>query len=144
MPGYNSVVLDNTGNIYGMTQWGGDMNCPTFGCGVVYKLDTAGNYSVLYTFHGPAYGLTTQGGLLWMPDGNLYGSVSIGGDPARGVGMIFKIDSSGNFSVVHTFEGPEGARPTSNLVRDAAGNIYGVTNNGGSVASYGVLFKIRF
>jgi uncharacterized repeat protein (TIGR03803 family) len=38
------VIRDSAGNLYGATNRGG-----TLGYGVVYKLDSAGNYTVLYT-----------------------------------------------------------------------------------------------
>ena len=35
------------------------------------------------------------------------------------------------FKVLHTFKGPDGANPIGQLVRDKAGDFYGVTTNGG-------------
>jgi uncharacterized repeat protein (TIGR03803 family) len=43
------VIGDSAGNLYGTATVGG-----TSGQGVVYKLDTAGQYSVLYNFTGGA------------------------------------------------------------------------------------------
>ena len=36
------------------------------------------------------------------------------------------------FKVLHTFHGGDGANPVGVLVRDAAGNIYGTTEAGGT------------
>jgi uncharacterized repeat protein (TIGR03803 family) len=44
---YAGLVRDSAGNFYGTTSAGG-IGCNFIGCGVVYKLDTAGNYTVLY------------------------------------------------------------------------------------------------
>ena len=46
---YAGVVLDAQGNLYGTTAVGG-----THGDGAVYKLDTTGKETVLYSFGGTA------------------------------------------------------------------------------------------
>src|SRR5271168_1236487 len=54
------------------------------------------------------------------------------------------------FKVLHTFHGPNGAFPITHLTRDAAGNIYGTTSEGGagvctfgnSKVSCGTAFKL--
>ena len=54
------------------------------------------------------------------------------------------------FKVLHTFHGPNGAFPITQLTRDAAGNIYGTTSEGGtgvctfgsSKVSCGTAFKL--
>jgi uncharacterized repeat protein (TIGR03803 family) len=47
--------------------------------------------------------------------------------------VVFKVDTSGNETVLHTFNGGlDGANPSSVLTFDAQGNIYGTTQNGGS------------
>jgi len=45
---------------------------------------------------------------------------------------VFKLDQQGNFSILHTFNGPDGFAPYSRLYRDSAGNLYGTTKYGGS------------
>ena len=42
------------------------------------------------------------------------------------------------FKVLHTFHGKDGALPISQLVRDAEGNLYGTTSNGGLGKCFGV------
>jgi len=41
------------------------------------------------------------------------------------------------FKLLHTFSGPDGASPSGDLVRDSAGNIYGVTKRGGLPCTHG-------
>ena len=40
-------------------------------------------------------------------------------------------------TVIHDFTGPDGARPTGDLIFDSDGNIYGVTDNGGYITKSG-------
>jgi hypothetical protein len=53
------VIRDSAGNLYVYgTTGGGDLGSPACfgGCGVVFKVDTSGNETVLYTFTGEADG----------------------------------------------------------------------------------------
>lgn len=61
----------------------------------------------------------------------------------------FKLDASGQETVLHSFTGaPDGASTTASLVRDAAGNLYGTTPNGGESgcgtygSGCGAVFKV--
>jgi uncharacterized repeat protein (TIGR03803 family) len=56
---------------------------------------------------------------------------------------VFKIDSSDNETVLHTFgKGTDGEDPEGSLIRDQQGNLYGTTNLGGSNGDYGTVFKL--
>jgi len=51
------------------------------------------------------------------------------------------------YTVIHTFNGPDGAFPYGTLTMDRAGNFYGTTNGGGSgCADYGcgTVFKLTY
>jgi uncharacterized repeat protein (TIGR03803 family) len=76
--------------------------------------------------------------------GNLYGT-AFGGGSAEGLngnGVVFQIDTTGIETVLHTFSGgADGGHPHGSLWRDAAGNLYGTTANGG-IGNNGVVFKI--
>ena len=153
---FAGVVQDAQGNLYGATQWAGDLtgcvNGTSTGCGVVYKVSPNGAQTVLHAFTGGTDGAQPEGTLLLDPNGNLYGTAYFGGDVncifpgAGGCGVIFKIDSQGNFSVLHTFEEVEGAGPIAGLVRDSAGNLYGNTTYGGANScggsGCGVVFEL--
>jgi len=65
------LVRDEEGNLYGTTLWGG-----ASGYGTVFKLDTAGTETVLYSFTGGADGAYPSGGLLLDEKGTLYGTTS--------------------------------------------------------------------
>ncbi len=126
-----SPVMDAAGNIYGITGAGGALQS-----GTVFKLDTSGNLTVLYDV--PAQ---PRAGLARDAAGNLYGTTFIGGD--FGNGTVFKLDTSGTVTVLHSFGSSpdDGILPTAPVYVDAAGNIYGTTENGGAF-TYGTIFKV--
>jgi len=140
---YSGVVADAEGNLYGSTQSGG-----TTGSGTVFKVDSAGNYSILYNFTGKADGGSPSGGLVWGSDGELYGATQGGGSGAcvgnngYPCGTLFKIDTAGNLTTLYSFNGTDGAFPYDGaLAFDAAGNIYGTTTQGGAFGA-GTVFKV--
>ncbi len=150
------IVRDSFGNLYGMTFWGG--NCSSMFCGVIFKIDNRGVYTVLYNFQGGIDGLEPTGAPVLDSAGNIYGITISGGDlscknlnQGQGCGTVIKVDSAGNETVLHAFAGvPDGSFPEGSLLRDAAGNLYGVTGTGGDkICHYdsggpgcGTVFKI--
>jgi uncharacterized repeat protein (TIGR03803 family) len=132
------LVQDGSGNLYGTTSGGGNTSCPA-GCGVVFKLDSNLNYTVLYSFTGTSDGSNpTDGPLLLDKAGNLYGATQAG---ASGFGTVFKLDAKGNLTTLYIFTGgADGGYPRS-LVRDRAGNFYGTTAGGGASGN-GIVFKL--
>jgi uncharacterized repeat protein (TIGR03803 family) len=99
--------------------------------------------TVFYSFAGyPENGVSPFGGLVMDPAGNLYGVTQAGGSPPPfDGGTVFKLDPSGNESVLHSFTGGDGSVPYAGLVIDPAGNLYGTTLFGGS-SGYGTVFKL--
>lgn len=97
--------------------------------------------TVLHSFTGVnGDGMEPTAGLARDSANNLYGTTTFGG--AFGLGIIFKIDSSGTETVLHTFAGAsDGASPQGTLLRDAAGNLYGTTTSGGP-ANMGTVFEL--
>jgi uncharacterized repeat protein (TIGR03803 family) len=136
---YGGLVRDFAGNLYGTTNGGG-----TFGAGIVFKLDTTNAETVLYNF-GSSNGdaLFPTGGLIRDAKGNLYGTTQDGG--TFGVGTVFKVDKNGTETLLHSFAGgtADGEFPfVSGLLRDAKGNLYGVTDEGGAF-TFGVVYKLN-
>lgn len=126
------VIRDGNGNLYGTTSSGGDANCGNgFGCGMVFKLDSLRNETVLHRFAGGSDGANPVGDLVRDKDGNLYGTTFAGGT-ANG-GTIFTIDSASTETVLHSFTGNEGYNPAAGLVRDNKGNLYGTTWQGSTI-----------
>jgi uncharacterized repeat protein (TIGR03803 family) len=139
---FAGLVRDTDGNLYGTTQWGGNSACEDFGCGTIFKLDPQGNETVLYRFSGGKDGAAPGEVLIRDGAGNFYGTATNGGSEEckQGCGTVFKLDPSGKLSILHSFKGPDGALPCS-LLRDSSGNLFGVTNLGGS-ANLGTIFEI--
>ena len=129
------MILDSAGNLYGTTYAGGSA-----GAGVVYKLDAAGQQTILYSFTGGADGGYSEAGVIRDSAGNLYGTASGGG--TEGAGVVFKLDTAGQQRVLHTFTGQtDGGLPYSGVIRDSAGNLYGTALVGGT-AFGGVVYKV--
>lgn len=138
-------TLDRGGNLYGTAFYGGDQNNCASGCGVVYKLTLHNGFwvpSTLYSFTGlgdgalPYYGAITLG-----PDGTPFGTTYGGGINQSGV--IFDLRPRPTNCpttncpwidiTVHQFgNGNDGFNPTSGVIFDAAGNMYGTTYHGGT------------
>jgi len=129
------LIMDKAGNLFGTTYVGG-----TYNSGTAFKLDPSGNETVLYAFTGDSDGGGPYAGSLIMDAaGNLYGTTSSGG--AYGLGTVFKLDTFGLETVLHSFNGSNGALLYSGLVMDAEGNLYGTTFSGGPYGS-GTVFKL--
>jgi uncharacterized repeat protein (TIGR03803 family) len=141
----SGVTFDRAGNIYGTTAYGGIANgCE--GCGVVYKLSHVGQGWIanpLYNFKGPAQddGVTPTAGVVFGPDGTLYGTTYRGG--TNNFGTVFQLRPPANAcksvscpwneTILHAFgDLPDSEYPgQGNLVFDTAGNLFGTTIYGG-------------
>ncbi len=138
-------VIGYAGNLYGTTAGGGEFCVEYGGCGVVFRVDRAGNETVLYNFCPNGYGNCTdgyapQGGLLHDAAGNLYSTTNGGG--ANGMGTVFKLSATGAETVLYSFAGgADGANPLAGLIRDEAGNFYGTTSGGGP-SGWGTVFMV--
>ncbi len=132
------LVQDSSGNFYGTTSGGGANNQ-----GTVFKLSPTGVATVLHSF-GAANGDGNRplSELVRDANGNLYGTAFMGG--AHGRGAVFKVDPLGSETILHSFCAQQncvdGGQPTGGLLRDEAGNLYGVAVQGAYQA--GVVFKL--
>ena len=137
-PFYDPLLRDDAGNLYGTTAIGGNLNtkfCNTdfrgsnVGCGTIFKIDAGGNYSIVHKFIGFPYdGYAPEGGLVEDGLGNVYGTTQYGGK--YNYGTIFRINPTGNETILYSFAGPnspEGGEPIYRLAIDGDGNLYGTT-----------------
>ncbi len=115
-----ALIFDSLGNLYGSTSLGG-----TQGFGTIYRVDPAGNETVVYNFccH-------------WSPQeiirykAHIYGSAIVPGCK-DGCGSFFEF--SGESSLVrHILAVESGLVPNQGLAVDASGNLYGTTPTGRS------------
>lgn len=139
-----SLLLDSKGDLFGTTEEGGDAKCGYhgLGCGVVFKLDSAGDETVLYTFAGPPDLEDPTSGLVMDAAGNLYGT-TIGNSGNGGYnGAVYEITASGKEKTLFVFQGtPDGSFPFAALLLDAKGYLYGTTRLGGA-SNGGTVFRL--
>jgi uncharacterized repeat protein (TIGR03803 family) len=126
----SSLVVDEAGNLYGTTFYGGGTGCFNLGCGTVFEIDPTGRETILYAFGDVPDGENPNAGLIEDSAGNLYGTTTVGG--AYNKGTVFMLNASGQETILHNFAGsPDGFAPWAGLFRDAAGNLFGTTAGGG-------------
>jgi uncharacterized repeat protein (TIGR03803 family) len=149
----SGVIFDAAGNLYSTTDAGGDRRSNGgLGCGTVFML-AAGTWklTVLHTFHDGR----SPDGVIFDNAGNLYGMTWTGGNRRRcnrnGCGTVFELvpgnNGEWNLTVLHSFQGKDGANPSATLIFDAAGNLYGTTQLGGDLScggggGCGTVFKL--
>jgi uncharacterized repeat protein (TIGR03803 family) len=139
---FSGLVVDNGGNLYGTTLFGGRS-----GHGTVFELipESGGGWKerVLYSFAGGLDGANPIGGVVFDEAGNLYGTTENGG--ASGDGTVFELSPSGGSwteNIVYAFGGePDGCNPEAGPTFDSAGNLYGTTEDCGSFGG-GAVFEL--
>jgi uncharacterized repeat protein (TIGR03803 family) len=135
------LVQASNGNLYGTTILGG-----ADGSGTIFELSLSGALTTLYSAcsqSGCPDGNYLYAPLIQAKDGNLYGTMQIGG--ARNSGTIFKITLSGTLTALYSFCSQpacaDGQYPAAGLVQATNGNLYGTTADGGSHGD-GTVFNI--
>ena len=110
------LIMDLEGNLFGTTTFGG---AQPLSVGTVFKVDRLGHETVLHSFGGSPDGNVPSSSLTLDIWGNLYGTTIAGG--SWGSGVVFKLDSRGRETILHSFAGPDGESPGSNLTWDDRG-----------------------
>jgi uncharacterized repeat protein (TIGR03803 family) len=141
-PGHSSLIIDAAGDLFGTTAQGGA------GGGTVFEIvKTEGGYAsaptILVSFTG-ADGANPYGSLIIDAAGDLFGTTYQGG--AGGGGTVFEIaKTQGGYASAPTtlvsFNGADGQYPVGSLIADAAGDLFGTTEYGGT-DSDGTVFEI--
>ena len=135
--GYNpsaNVTVDQNGVIYGTTAYGGNLKACVEGCGEVFqvaptKLSTGEwEYSAIYEFNGNQIGAGYMDSALTLDSkGRLYGVDA----------SLFRLtppSTPGAFWHYQDLYDLNGFAPTTPLLIDSTGALYGVTSFGGSSA----------
>ena len=142
------LIQDSAGNLYGTTSNGGANTAANHGNGggTVFKVDSEGHETVLYSFCSAANcadGQNPYAGLIQDTAGNLYGTTVLGG--AKSLGTVFKLDNTGHETVLYSFceaSGcTDGYSPYAPLIQDKMGSLYGTTVGGGA-NDFGTVFKV--
>jgi len=147
----DGLTIDRNGNLYGTASAGGihGYGCQNFrgtqGCGAVFELARSGSGWILRPLYDFPDNTGTNGsGVAIGPDGALYG-------PGKGTGGCTDYNACGSVfrvsppptpcasftcnwqeTVLHQFTGtPDGSYPSSRVIFDSAGNLYGTTVFGG-------------
>jgi uncharacterized repeat protein (TIGR03803 family) len=119
-----NIVQGRDGNMYG----GGAACGVGGGGGAIYKISPAGVESVFFNFP-PQWTNCGGAGLTLGSDGNFYGACE-GGNPATGMGSIFRLTPAGVFTDLHDFTGANGdSLPMYPPIQGVDGNFYGVSGN---------------
>ena len=128
------LTLGLDGDLYGMASSGG-----TSGQGVIFKLAPGGTITTLVNFDS-SNGSNPLGNLIQATDGNFYGMTQSGG--SSGSGTAFKMTPEGVLTTLVNFDYySNGSSPSGSLIQGSDGNLYGMTQNGGS-SGYGTVFKM--
>jgi len=152
------VTVDAGGNLYGTATSGGYTggNCETYhGCGTVFRLKSGSfgwTLSPLYTFNDND-GASPFAGVIFGPDGTLYGTTYEGGAYMAGTVYNLRPPATACKSVLCPWtenvlwsfqtETEDGAVPGfGNLTFDTVGHIYGTTIYGGGLADGGTVFEL--
>ena len=138
-----ALTVGPDGALYGVTSRGGNAACFN-GCGTVFRLAPKPNLcaavscqwkkTMLYEFTGGADGEYPMGQLTFDAAGNIYGTSFAG---SVYYGSVFELTPSGGswtFHVLYDFPGGNLGGPTSGVVFDLQGNLWGYQELGGVFA----------
>jgi len=141
---FGTLIFDGSGNLYGTTYSGG-----VNGLGTAFELSPAGDgtwsETILHNFGAAGDGETPYSSLIFDASGNLYGTTEYGG--TYNLGTVFELSpqASGVWSetLLHNFGSgsADGNYPLGSLIFDPSGNLYGMTDTGGS-GGYGTVYEI--
>ena len=138
------LIMDHAGNLYGTTAYGGPFSCISGGCGTVFKLTHTSSgwvLSQLYAFRGNQDGSYPDARVVFGPDGALYGT-TMGGS----YNTVFKLQPPSSvcrsiscpwtktilYTLDYSSDQTTGFVPLGDLAFDAAGDVYGTTQYGGT------------
>jgi hypothetical protein len=125
-----SNLTSHDGAFYGTTYGGG------LGYGTVFELSPNGsggwNETVLYSFMGGADGYGPTDSVIFDSVGNLYGTTTFSNVGHDGGGVVFKLSPAGaGESWTETVLCNTVGLPTSGLIMDPQGNLYGTSQGAG-------------
>jgi uncharacterized repeat protein (TIGR03803 family) len=153
------LTIDAAGNLYGTTEGNEGSHCYSGICGTVFELSNQGQdwlLTTLHVFRGVNDGSLPIAGVVFGPDGSLYGTTFSGGGGCGGgveddCGAVYKVTppasapggGSWTESIVYAFlgNGIDGTNPEAPVAFDRAGKMYGTTCCGGTYDG-GIVFQL--
>jgi uncharacterized repeat protein (TIGR03803 family) len=134
-----NLTLDNKGDVYGVTSYGGTNNA-----GLAFEVSADGAYTVLYNFGESATDASIPKSSLTLDsNGNLYGTSQAGG--SNNEGTVFELSPKANGSwtenVLYSFSTSAGSVPEAGVTFATGGSLYGTTYDGGS-GGCGTVFEL--
>jgi uncharacterized repeat protein (TIGR03803 family) len=134
-----SLMQASDGNLYGTTAYGGVNDHGTL---FQYNIAT-GTYTKKFDFNGLNGSRPYDCRLLQTTNGKLYGMTHEGG--IHNAGVIFQYDvGTNNYTKLYEFDLPTGGLPQGSLIEADDGNLYGMTEIGGTgFGSNGVIFQFN-
>lgn len=146
-----ALVIDSSGNLYGTNSFGG-----TYGAGTAFEVTPVSGgwtFTVMHTFGGNPLtdGYYPVGGLIFDSAGNAYGATNQVGPTA---GNVFRLtpqaNGQWNEAILYSFtDGADGGYPYNGVFMNSAGNLVGITREGGFTNSEwctlgcGTVYEIR-
>lgn len=128
------LVWGRDGQLVGTTINGG-----ANGYGTVFEVTVDGKETILHDFSAGADGRYPRAGVVMDGAGSLYGTAFNAGNGSSGT--VYRIDATGAFSTLQTFDAASGYFPYASLTLDPEGNLYGTTTAGGTTGN-GTVFKL--
>lgn len=143
------LAIDADGVLYGTTVAGGASDM-----GTVFTISRVADTWKKTTIHsftgGGGDGQFPQSGVVFGPDGALYGTTLLGGDPTAPKGTVYRLEKrpggGWRFELIFRLKGGvDGERPVGPVAFDKDGALYGTTPEGGAApcfAGCGTVFRI--
>jgi uncharacterized repeat protein (TIGR03803 family) len=139
-PQYQAVfspIYASDGNYYGVAwAYSGTLS----GSSYVFKVTPAGVFTQLVQLPNESFTTGNGGAFFQANDGNFYGTTS-GANAAGGIGTLYQVTPSGQYSLVYSFGLGSSATPGLAL-QGSDGNFYGVTQGVGGPVTAGEIFEL--
>ena len=134
----NAVAVDGSGNVFGTTNLGGSGDR-----GTLFEILNGTSTVTTLALFDATTGYSPNGGLTPDTSGNLFGTTQLGGPGGEGT-VVELPKGSTRITTVASFSSanyPYGAAASGALAFDAAGNLYGTTNDN-AARHGGTVFEI--
>jgi uncharacterized repeat protein (TIGR03803 family) len=131
---YTTLMITSTGRVFGATGQGGTNNN-----GTLYEYNPSTNVLTKRRDFSTADGRFPLAALVEANNGRLYGTTGNGGSASGGTLFEFNL-ATNTFTKKIDFNGTNGEVPYPGLIKAANGNLYGMTNGGGT-SGVGTIFE---